>query len=307
MKARLQVDGSAAGDVREIFLMHVQAALDCLVGQSPPSDEAVHDARKAVKRARAALRLLRPSIGEQCYKKENSLARDAAKPLTLARDAKVLEDALKQLLTDSGGAVRKLPLDGFLARLHAERSLTRQALQDDASQLKASRNILRGARRRVQQWPLLEDDWDLLGPALRRVYRAGRKAQARAADESDDEALHEWRKQCKYLWHAMQILLPLQPERIGELADRAHRLADMLGDDHDLAVLRLRVQALSEAFGSTDVAETLLDVIDARRHVLQKKAFAAGRMLYGRKPAAFVEHLEKIWHRWRATSLSKSH
>jgi hypothetical protein len=40
----------------------------------------------------------------------------------------------------------------------------------------------------------------------------------------------------KYLWHALQVLPPNQASA-EERADVAHKLADHLGDDHDLAVL----------------------------------------------------------------------
>ena len=61
---------------------------------------------------------------------------------------------------------------------------------------------------------------------------------AAAADDPTVEDLHEWRKQAKYLWNQLQVLEPLWPAVMEELANQAHELGRLLGDDHALAVLR---------------------------------------------------------------------
>jgi hypothetical protein len=57
-------------------------ALDCLA-RGGKIDARVHAARKALKRARAALRLMRPSLACEVYEHENRTLRDAA-PLSFA-------------------------------------------------------------------------------------------------------------------------------------------------------------------------------------------------------------------------------
>jgi CHAD domain-containing protein len=59
----------------------------------------------------------------------------------------------------------------------------------------------------------------------------------KAERELITEHLHDWRKQAKYLWHQFQVLTPIAPGELGELADQFHRLSDYRGDEHDLAVL----------------------------------------------------------------------
>ena len=54
-------------------------------------DAAVHEARKCCKKLRALLRLVRPAISARTYRDENTAFRDAARPLTAVRDAKVLD------------------------------------------------------------------------------------------------------------------------------------------------------------------------------------------------------------------------
>src|SRR6185369_13889932 len=64
-------------------------ALDCLV-ESGKIDARVHAARKALKRARAALRLMRPALASEVYERENRALRDAARCLSPLRDARSL-------------------------------------------------------------------------------------------------------------------------------------------------------------------------------------------------------------------------
>ena len=62
-----------------------------------PSDESVHAARKAIKRARAALRLLRGTLGEASYQHENAALRDAGRRLSPLRDAKSMAEMFRAL------------------------------------------------------------------------------------------------------------------------------------------------------------------------------------------------------------------
>ena len=72
------------------------AALSCLV-LGPFDARRVHAARKALKQARAALRLLRPCLDAAVYRRENLALRDAGRALAPLRDARVLLDAADRL------------------------------------------------------------------------------------------------------------------------------------------------------------------------------------------------------------------
>jgi len=67
------------------------------------SDRCIHDIRARLKHCRALLRLLRKSLGEDAYHRENARLRDAARPLVAVRDAAVLVQALDGLCPRSGG------------------------------------------------------------------------------------------------------------------------------------------------------------------------------------------------------------
>jgi hypothetical protein len=115
-------------------------------------------------------------------------------------------------------------------------------LREDAAVLDATRADLGDARTRSAGWTFARDSFGGLRPGLERIYSRGRKAMRRAETDPSDEHMHEWGKRAKDLWHAVQIVRPASPKRLKLLAQRAHELSDLLGDDHDLAVLRREIE-----------------------------------------------------------------
>ena len=62
----------------------------------------------------------------------------------------------------------------------------------------------------------------------------------------------------------------------------AHELSDLLGDDHDLAVLAERIR------GGTFVDDAaILDLVARRRATLQDEALRLARRLYAEPPKAY--------------------
>jgi hypothetical protein len=73
----------------------------------------------------------------------------------------------------------------------------------------------------------------------------------------------------------------------------------MLGDDHDLAVLREQANGDPDTFGGDNALETLVALIDRRRDELQQAVLPLGRRLYGDQPNAFTDRIQGYWSAWR--------
>lgn len=130
----------------------------------------------------------------------------------------------------------------------------------------------------------------MLRPGLRRIYRNGRRAlQLASAKRRDDRALHETRKQAKYLEAALAMLEPRLPSRAKKAGRRAAGVAGRLGDDHDLAVLASRLREAQQ--GDPAARQALLVRLERERRKLQKSALKRAERLYRRKPGAFVARL----------------
>ena len=122
-------------------------------------------------------------------------------------------------------------------------------------------------------------------------------------------AMHLWRKRVKDLRYVAEMLERRQQSqkkrhgrsaRLHRLADRADTLAEVLGEDHDLAVLAARVHAeaksgkharkKSKRIGRT-TRKALLKQIARRRRKLRRRALREGEHLYRRSPKKFVRQL----------------
>jgi CHAD domain-containing protein len=267
---------------------------------SNPSDVTVHAARKELKKARAALRLVRDSLSDSTYRRENAALRDAARPLGEVRDGKVLIQTLDDLVGRGGARARKLPLDGLKRALRSDRADARKRVLNGANAVRPQRAALRGSYERAAQWSCDQQEWSVIGAGLKRTYRNGRKSLAAAQSKCSVDNMHEWRKQVKYLWHQLQLLRPLWPGMIGALADQAHKLAEYLGEHHDLAVLQEKVREHKEAISSDTATRALNDLIGRRREELRGKAFVLGHRIYEESPKAFAARFGKYWQDWRA-------
>ena len=259
--------------------------------------KAVHEARKSLKKERSLLRLGRATLDRAQRRRENESFRDAGRRLSGVRDADVMLQALDAISDRYSGQVPKTSFDAVRERLAARREAARAALVASESIGLASEE-LRSALQRTDAWRLRRGGWKAIAPGLSRSYKRGRKAFKRARGGPSTENLHEWRKRCKDLWYHLRLLSSAAPETMEGHAGDAHRLSELLGDDHDLAVLRQAVAALEDEV-AVDVGP-LFGLIDHRREQLQTQAWLLGERLYAEKPSAFLRRLHRYWKAWRA-------
>jgi CHAD domain-containing protein len=260
-KFALEPDEPAADGVRRI----ARGQLDDVAEHLDVSDDkSVHEARKSFKRLRALLRLSRYELGDEVRRRENAAFRDAGRALSGARDAAVLVETLDGLDPKAFSGLRAaLAEDG--SGEQPDESAVKQAVDD--------------ARARVETWPLNGDATAALASGFQRIRKRGRRAYKAAKRDPSTEHLHELRKRTKDVWHAAQILTPERPKRMRKLARDAHKLANVLGDDHDLATLQ-EAAGQHRAMLTDDESARLTKLIERRRKKLQGKALRRAKALY---------------------------
>jgi CHAD domain-containing protein len=273
--------------LRRIVQEQLQGALE--QAQQLARDEAIHDARKRLKRVRALLQLVRPVVKKSLYNDENASLRDVARPLSELRDAKVLIETI--------GSVAQ---DDALASVRQELTARKRSL-DERSPLDSAAASIEEALGRVSTWTDVPNRWASVGKGLRRTYRQARRAYMAAVRKPTVEKRHEWRKQAKYLRYQLEILRPLRPEVLEELTTQAEKLGELLGDDHNLAVLR---QTLPSVSGHGD-HEEVLAVIDRRRAELLQQSCELAERFFRDSPKQFERRIKNYWKKRRRTA--KSH
>jgi len=252
--------------------------------------KAVHEARKDLKKARSLLRLARPGLPRAVYRRENGVLRDTGRSLSGARDADVLVETVAGLGERYTGQLPEAQFEALHAGLAAAAAEAREHEGDAAAEDAVA--TLDAVAVRIGDWPLDRCDHDTLVHGATRGYKRGRAALAAAENTPSVERLHDLRKRVKDLWYHGRLLEEAWPRVVKAQSRAAHDLADLLGDDHDLAVLAERV----ERGVATDTPiddEAVLALIARRRAELQAEAMPIARRLYAEPPKAFRARLRE--------------
>ena len=279
--------------LRRIACGQLDVSIERLEGRSDEGlGVAVHETRKSLKRLRATVRLARDELGDEVYRRENVALRDAGRRLAGARDSQVLLETLDTLSERYPDAARRERFDRYRRTLADEHAAAQRRLREDAA-IGEVLSELRAARGRVPAWPLEREGFDALAPGLRRIYRRGRREYRAARKEPGSESLHELRKRVKDLWYAGQIVRVASPKKMRRMARRAHSLANLIGEDHDLAILGERAMERRDQFEDDAAVRDLAKLIERRRAELQREAMGLAKRLFGKKSRKLVRPLEK--------------
>ena len=278
----------------------IDKALEHLERPDGKRGEHIHEARKATKRLRALVRLVRRELGDEVYALENQCYRDAGQRLSGLRDATVLVETLDRLVAYLGKDVPKSRFARVRVWLVERRD---RAYSQAASSNRAVEEViadLAQARERLEHWNVQRPGWGGIRAGLQRIYARGRRDFAAAYNLPGDEALHDWRKQVKYLWYHTQILQNVWPSIMQALSQELDQLGELLGEDHDLAVLRTTVLAEFPRAGATATLLALERRIDVVRSQRQARARLLAERIYLERPREFTRRLRGYWRVWQA-------
>ena len=272
------------------LLRSLSSALRCLQGNGSISDERAHDARKQLKKARAVLRVLRPTVGETVYHRENRVLRDASRAISPLRDAKAQVDILTALRDRYPHDLPCSELGPLENRLLAKLERTRGRIRRAAPGLRRAMRSLERSRQRLRSIASEHMRAGRVSKGLRKVYARARKSFAIAKGRATPERLHDWRKKTKYLYNAVKSLHLRDESTPAVIGKRAHRLGDWLGEEHDLVVLSHELRKRADLLSSA-TKRALNSAIRRRRTRLQEKAFRLGAKTYGDRPKKAIRGL----------------
>ena len=260
---------------------------------TPDRHSGVHSARKCLKRLRSLLLLARPGMPEPAFATLSERLAVIARGLAPARDAHALIDAVDKLDRETGAGAGRGPIHSLRAWLEKRRHAAEQNLErSTASDAMRGLLELRPAFAGLAVYP---DDFRSLADGLRRCYRATRKSSQRAFAIDRDEDLHEWRKGVQHHWRQMQLLAPCWPSELTARVEAARSLSQVLGDDHDISLLRRLVFTPTMTFGNPGETADFLKHCRRRQKALRKEAGTQGERLFAERSRPFAERIEAYW------------
>ena len=267
---------------------------------------AVHQSRKAIKRVRSLLRLIRGELKGEVFEFENRSLRDSARLLSDVRSSRAVVGAAGLIRDLYGELLAPGTFEELTVRLEHRRAMVElQAMEDPRTVGRVVRNLER-AYGRYAAWPTDEeamkpygmgvrDSFEAIGPGLDVTYGRGRQDMVQAYASRRPDQFHAWRKRVKDLRHQMEFLAPLWPEVVVGTAMTADRLGLVLGEDHDLAELIALLGARPDLCPSPRERSLLGALAQQRRHELELAAEILGRRVYAERPESMVHRFGEYW------------
>ncbi len=289
----------------------------CSQTSEPDPVRAVHEFRKAVRRARALLKLMRDIMGTAVYQTLTTTLRDIHRSTSDLRDRDVM---LKLLQDDSfaeheGAAllIEEIRADqtnngagnngsGAHAREDAQGDA---GGADDSGADRMPAALVEGSDRLsplVAIWASglpRRITWSMLSRGLSKTYRRAQRRLPAAAAESgksgDDEAIHDFRKRVKELMYQVELFAEVGHGQAQKHRKHLTRLSESLGGVIDMSVL--------EDYASQHPPQAALDkliktAISARK-THHRQAIKQAHKLLDRKTKLFVDQTMRGARRMR--------
>lgn len=278
--------------LRSVALGELELAHGSLATE-PNRHTGVHSARKCFKRLRSLLLLARPGMPEPVFANLTARVARIGKGLAAARDSQALLDALDKLERNTEPGLGEGPMQSVRGWLHKRRQAAEQNLEQTTAS-EAMRMLLE-IRPGFAGLAVYPDDFTPLSKGIERCYRATRKHFKAVFDSDDAEEMHEWRKGVQHHWRQMQLLTPCWPSELAARADASRALSQLLGEDHDIAMLMHLVETPTMTFGSPEDTAAFMKRCRKRHKALRKEAKIKGKRLFVEKPGPFADRIHAYW------------
>ncbi len=274
----------------------LRRARKALRAHNPPSDEAIHEARKSAKKVRAIVALVEADGGSRLGRSQKRL-RTINRTLSPARDADAMLEILAKLKSRNPHLFSEHTFARARHRLISSKNEALQTAQHDDAWNVVDRELGK-LQRSAKDWHSSHRQFGTFAAGIRRTYRGGRKAMARAQKRHGAADFHEWRKKIKALWYQLRLLEGCNAS-IRRDVRALHSAATWLGDDHNLVVLCAELATDSSICRDPVDVDRLRLAADRFQRDLRKRAIGRMRRLYARSAADYVRRVRRGWRAWR--------
>lgn len=235
MPTAAETQAAVGAALRAHAVAEVAHAIDCLGWRGARVHQGVHQARKSMRRVRAALRLGGTVLGPASRVLDRDLQR-IIRSLSSLRDAQALVETLDRLIRkrtsdDDGRLLRRARRVAATTRIGKARA----ALLDDPG-FTHRRALLESVGVVV---PGLMWDWvcaEQVTQAVAHSSKVARTAARRAQASGDDDDWHRWRRRARRFSQQERLLVGLAEHVAVERSAKA--LAVLLGEAQDYSLLR---------------------------------------------------------------------
>jgi hypothetical protein len=289
---RLKQGASISSEIRRIVLKQLEAAISELhtVGD-PQSDDAVHDARRRVKKIRAIIRLVRPVL-DKAYRAVDRDLSTVSRLLAPVADGRGIVETLQELEHRYSASLPKRVL--AVARAGVLRNGARADREAHARGiLKIAAGTLRSERTRVKHWQIRGDGFRVIAPGLEESYRRARRMMIMTWSKPKPSNFHTWRRYVKDHWFHIRLLEGRCGFHLVSYERRIEALDGILGEYHN--VILLRDLLVTDGSLPREEAARCRRIVARYQRVLRRHAEILGARIYTERPRRFVRRVRHLW------------
>jgi CHAD domain-containing protein len=255
------------------------------------SDEAVHEARRHVKKVRAMIRLVQPALGDD-YDAIDRRMRVAGRMLAPIADGRAVVATISRLKNKYRGqlAPQTLASVGAVLLERAAR-IDRKASRDRVLPRVAA--LLRAERQRLHRWDLNTKGFRAIEAGLEKSVRRAREAMARAATNPTADHYHSWRRRVKDLWFEVRLIQPRCGNQLAPMQRRLETLDGVLGEYHNVVLVEQVL--VTEALVSRQQTARCLRLLRRYQAELRHRALSLGHRVFAEKPRRLVRRVKTLW------------
>ncbi len=244
---------------------------------------AVHDYRKALRRARAVLNLLADALPKSERRAVRRALQQARRAVSGARDQAVAPEVLNGLSLDE-------------VSRDAANAVIKNAEQAMPATAEIKQLLAEGAARAAAQVEALEAalpqelEWKAVAKGVREIYEEAR--DARKSAKSSKRKFHTWRRRSKELTYALEVLAGFTASHVAELQHEIEGVTDTASPAVDLVMVRDFVRTYGQGIAS-EAFDQLVGALDHQLADLMRDSRSAGKDAFGRSPKKFERRLTK--------------
>ncbi|HCL66766.1 MAG TPA: metal-binding protein [Rhizobium sp.] len=297
MPYRIRPHRPFAEEVVAVASEQLGRAIAALEEQPEGLHEAIHEARKKLKRVRSLYRLV--AVDQKQFRAaENARLRDAARTLSVVRDAAALIETVAYLETQALNDEERSALSHARAALTERRDALALAETDLPDKVAAAISACRDAIAAVEGASLPSSPRKaakLLAKGWRKGLGRGRTALDDCRSSVHEGVFHELRKAGQAYWMNLSLLRDIWPSAMHAKRAEAKALVDTLGHEHDLALLADLLDRETGLIGGGEEFSHLLGAIIRQQLELRRNALTLAERVFGDRPEREGMIIETLW------------
>jgi CHAD domain-containing protein len=297
MSYRIRPDNALDGEIHAAAAQQLGKTIAALTDRPEGLHEAVHTARKHIKRVRGLYRLVAPAAPE-FQRQENDRLRQMARSLSSVRDATALIEVSHYLRETAKSDEEAQALARVTDVLTARRDKLSDAETDLEEKAQAAVATCRDALEALHA-VFFEGGRRTTARLFQRSWRKSRRRAVRALaechSEADADQFHDLRKRSQDCWMQHALLRDIWPAAMHAKQLEAKALVDVLGRYLDLSMLSEVTDREPHLFNGSDDRARLLEAIISRRQDCQQEALDKARWVYADEPKQEARTIKRLW------------